>query len=357
MFSAIRKRVRKVGYPPGTPIYTGDKSNKETLVTIINYDDEESKEVDGMSFSQSLEALKKMSHRPTWVNIEGLGNVKEIEEIAAFYKLHPLTVEDILNIEQRPKLDEYDHYLFLTLRAFNWNRKETMVTTEQISFVLGKNYILSFQEFNTTRFSAISKRLQAIPKKGLQQQGCDYLLYRFIDEVVDEYFIILDLLSDKMEKVEQNVISNPTPKNARTVYQLKRQLFIIRKAIWPLREVINHIMNDQNNLINPKMNVFFRDLYDHAVQAIDTLETFRDIISTTLDMYFSSITNRMNEIMKTLTVISTIFIPITAVASIYGMNFDYLPGLHTPLGCLFAFGVMTFTTVSMLIYFRRKNWL
>lgn len=354
MFSEVSHRLKKVGQLPGTPIYTGEKKNTITRFSIVLYDKDQAHVINAEKFSTVLKELK--SAQVTWMNIEGLGNLKEIEEVGEFYKIHPLTLEDILNVEQRPKVELFDNYLFLTLRALNFNKHHQVFSTEQLSFIINESSILTFQEFDTTRFAGIKKRLESSPKR-LKQHSADYLLYRFVDEIVDEYFVVLNTLGEEMERVERKIVANPTPQNARHIYRLKRQLLILRKAIWPMREVVNHLLHDENDFIKSNMRIYLRDLYDHIVQAIDTLETFRDMLSSMLDMYFSSLTNRMNEIMKTLTIISTIFIPITAIASIYGMNFYNLPGINWRFGYPLIFILMIFIAGCMLIYFRRKKWL
>lgn len=354
MFSEVHGRLKKIGQPPGTAMYTGEKINTGTSINALVFDSKQAKEVD---FDFLKTENLNVKNQTIWINVEGLSQTNEINELASIFELHPLTIEDILNIEQRPKVDFFDKYIYVTLRALKWNANKLSLTTEQISFILGKNFIISFQEYDTNRFYSLRKRIDAISKQGLKKNGADYILYRLIDEIVDEYFVVFNSISDEMEVIEQNIIYDPTPKHAKSVYIMKNQLVILRKAIWPMREVVNHLLNDQNHFISTGMHVYLRDLYDHVAQSIDTLETFRDMLSTNLDMYFSSLTNRMNEIMKTLTIISTIFIPITAVASIYGMNFDNLPGIHNRSGYLIVFSVMLLVTFIMLIYFKKQKWL
>lgn len=354
MFSEVRHRARKAGQPPGTPVYTG-KVTTPPRISLINYSSTDFHEVTGHSLQDCFSKQKPLEM--TWIQVDGLSDIKLIEEVGKHYNLHPLTLEDILTVQQRPKIEEFEDYLFLTLKTLSWNSRKLTFTVKQISCVLGTNFVLSFQERETDLFKPVVDRLKSTTTQRMRQQGSDYLLYRLIDTVIDNYFVILEAIGEQIENVEESIVSMPTPKNSRTLYRLKRQMLILRKAIWPLREVINHLTQADEDYITSYTRVYLRDAYDHIVQAIDTVETFRDMLSSMLDVYLSSVTNRMNEVMKTLTVIATIFIPMTWVASIYGMNFDYMPELHYKLGYPIALGVMLIISILMLIYFRKKKWL
>lgn len=354
MFSEVRKRVKKAGLPPGTLTYTGNKKNVETTLTVINYGVDHYDEMVTTRLEECAQLLAKPG--TTWVHVEGLNNVPLIEALANRYDLHPLTVEDILNVEQRPKVEEFTGYLFVTLKVLHLKAKTGTFTTKQLSLVLGKDFLLSFEEYDTQRFHNIAARLKSTPKQRLREQGSDYLLYRLIDTVIDEYFIVLESLGEQIEVMEEHIIASPTPQNARVIYRLKRQMLLLRKAIWPMREAISHLMNCEESLISKFTRVYLRDVYDHTVQAIDTVETFRDILASMLDMYLSSLTNRMNEIMKTLTIITTIFIPITAIASIYGMNFSNMPGQNWQYGFATVMVVIVIITAVMMLYFHLKKW-
>lgn len=356
MFSEVRKRVTKAGQAPGTPIYTGKYTNKETLITVIAYDPQHAKKMTGTKIEDCL--TERKPGESIWVNVEGLNDIDTINQIAQRFNLHPLTVEDILNIEQRPKIEEFEGYIFVTLKVLHLkNDKKSIFSVKQISIIIGKDFVLSFQELDTTLFNSLETRLLSDPTQRLREQRSDYLAYRLIDIIVDQYFVVLEAIGDQIEIVEEHIISHPEPQNARTIYRLKRQILLLRKAIWPMREALSHLMHSETNLISKFTNLYLRDVYDHAVQAIDSVETFRDMLSSMLDMYLSSLTNRMNEVMKTLTIIATIFIPITAIASIYGMNFQYIPGLYEHWGFAAIFGLMIAVAVAMLIYFRKKKWI
>lgn len=355
MFSEVRKRAKKSGLPPGTPSYTGDKAKAASSVTMITYDIQHHEE----KVSKTLEAFSfdPQSSGVTWVNVEGLSDTSIVEELAKRFNLHPLTVEDILNVEQRPKVEEFEGYLFITLKQLVWQTKSSTFAISQLSLVCGHNFVLSFQEHDTTLFDSIKKRLQSNSHQRMREHGSDYLVYRLIDTVIDEYFVVLEVLGDQIEKAESQIVSSPNTQSSRIIYRLKRQLLLLRKAIWPMREALSHLMHVEDKLITPFTRVYLRDVYDHTVQAIDTLETFRDMLSSMLDMYISSLTNRMNEVIKTLTIIATIFIPITFIASIYGMNFTYMPELHWRYGYPAVWCLILVITGMMMVYFRRKKWL
>ena len=355
MFPDVHKRAKKAGQPPGTAVYTGDVSNTVTHITVITYNTHDFHETSGIKIDEVLPSATEEG--VTWVNVEGLHDTALIEQIAIRFNLHPLTIEDILNVDQRPKVEEFEGYIYTTLKLLIWNAKTNTFNMEQLSIVFSQNFVLSFQENETPLFEAIRKRLRSGPNQRLRQQGSDYLVYRLIDAVVDQYFVVLEALGDQIENIEERIIASPTAQNSRTLYRLKRQMLLLRKAIWPMREAIGHLSHVEGKMITQFTRLYLRDVYDHTVQAIDTLETFRDMLSSMLDMYLSSLTNRMNEIMKTLTIITTIFIPITSIASIYGMNFDYIPELHWHWGYPTVLSVMLAIVLIMLLYFRRRKWI
>ncbi len=354
LFSELRKRAKKAGQPPGSAVYTGGKKATETHITVLTYSEHDFHEYHGKTLAETLPPKKEPG--VTWIHIEGLENVEQIQQLAKTYNIHPLTVEDILNVDQRPKVEEFESYLFITIKMLTWNIKKRAFSAEQISFVLGKDFLLSFQERENTQFKKIRERMQSSSNQRMRQQGSDYLTYRLMDSIVDYYFVVLEGLGDQIEKAEDAIISNPTPQNTRTIYRLRRQLMILRKVIWPMREAISHL-TQLENIFTSFTRIYLRDLYDHVVQAIDTIETFRDILASMLDVYLSSLSNRMNEIMKTLTIIATIFIPITFIASFYGMNFQHMPELHWHYGYEMVIGIMAIMICVMLVYFYRKKWL
>ncbi len=355
MFSGLRKQAKKAGQPPGTAIYTGKKKDVATKISVLIFSEHDFHEAQGKTLKECLPATKEFG--TTWIHIEGLQDVALLQELAKKYHIHPLTIEDILNIDQRPKVEEFEGYIYITLKMLTWHAKRHIFTTEQISFIVGKDFLLSFQEGESEHFKQIRERLRGVSNQRMRQQGSDYLAYRLMDSVVDYYFIVLEGIGDQIEKVEDLIIVDPQQKNTRTIYRLKRQMMILRKAIWPMREAVSHLTQMEGSFITPFTRIYLRDLYDHVVQAIDTVETFRDMLASMLDIYLSSLTNRMNEIMKTLTIIATIFIPITFIASLYGMNFVNMPELHWHWGYFMVLGLMSVVVFIMLIYFRRKKWI
>jgi magnesium transporter len=355
MFREVRKRARKAGQPPGTLVYTGDRKVTIPTITIINYNADAFHEQKGTDLDTDF--LSENKTGTTWINVEGLQDIELIKKIADHYQLHPLTIEDILNNDQRPKVEEFENYIYITTKMLKWSGKTKNFRIEEFSIIIGKNYILTFQDCKTPLFDDLHERLRSTTKQRLREQGSDYLAYRLIDTIVDHYFIVLEILGNQIEKIEEKIITAPTPQNARTIYRLKHKLLILRKSIWPMREVISHLLQISQDTISSFTHVYLRDVYDHAVQAIDTLETFRDMLSNILDIYLSSLTARMNEIMKVLTMIATVFIPITFLASVFGMNFDNMPELHWHYGYYIVLGIMLIVAVWMIFYFKRKKWL
>lgn len=356
MFSEVRKRSKKAGQPPGTLIYTGNKKAFIPYVTVITYSETDFRETSGPNLE---ECLKDQIENPitTWINIDGLHDLALIQELAARYHLHPLTIEDILNVEQRSKLEEFDDYIFITLKVLRWNTKKSTFSIEELSLIIGEGYILTFFEQPNAIFDSIREKIRNSSHQPLRKSSSDYLAYRLIDTVVDFYFVVLEGLGYQIEQNEDAILANPTKQNLRTLFRLKRKMLLLRKAIWPIRDVVSHLLKIEGNLFSPYMHIYMRDVYDHTVQAMDTVETYREMLSNMLDIYLSTLTNRMNEIMKVLTIIATIFIPVTFIASIYGMNFIHMPELHMKYGYPVTLSVMGTVILIMLYYFYRKNWL
>src|SRR3990167_7590006 len=291
MFTDLKKRVKKTGQPPGTAIYTGDDKTKPTVITVNIFDANQCTVKTGSTLQEVLP--DKKSDGITWVNIEGLHDVDLIKALAERFQMHPLTVEDILNVEQRPKVEEFADYLFVTLKTLHLQNSKTVFLVGQFSIVLGKDFILTFLESKTSVFDSILNKLHSAIHQKLREQSVDYLAYRLIDALVDEYFVVLEQLGEQIELVEEKIISEPTPQNARTIYKLKRSVLVLRKAIWPMREAISHLLYAENTMITKYTRIYLRDVYDHTMQAIDTIETFRDMLSSLLDMYLSGLTIRM----------------------------------------------------------------
>lgn len=354
MFSEVRNRAKKAGSPPGVAKYMGDKKSSP-VITYTVYSPTTFQEKSHATLEDCFAETKEDDIK--WINVEGISDVGLMKELTGHFDIHPLTLEDILNVEQRPKVEEFENYIFVTLKVLMWHEKDETFLTQQVSIILGERYILSFHELDTTLFDTIRDKMRSSANQNMRKHGPDYLMYRLIDTIVDEYFVVMEGVSDKIENIEEEIVENPTAVQASNIYQLKRQILLLRKSVWPMREAISHLMHAENELVSKFTLIYIRDVYDHTVQAIDTLETFRDMLTGMLDMYLTSLTNRMNEIMKTLTIITTIFIPITAIASVYGMNFDHMPGTQWTFGYPIVILVMITIAILMMIYFRRKKWL
>lgn len=348
------KVSKKVGLPPGTLIHIGDKKDEKTRITIIEYDGTEFRERDISSLDEY--AAPEDKSVVTWVNIDGVHNLEVIEKAGALFNLHPLTLEDIVNTEQFPKIEDYGDYLFIVLKMLSYGDTDSL-DIEQVSLCLGSGFLVSFQEGREDNIlSPIRERIRN-GKGRIRKMGVDYLAYSVIDAIVDHYFTILEKLGERIETLEDEVVENPEQKIINDIHQLKRQLINVRRSIWPLREVLNIMGRGDSALITDSIHPYLRDVYDHTIRIIETIEAFRDILAGILDIYLSNISNRINAVMKVLTIIATIFMPLTFIAGLYGMNFKYMPELEWRLGYPLILIVMTAIGVSMLIYFRRKKWL
>ncbi len=352
---SFKVRSKKAGLPPGSLVHIGEKKAEETRVTILDYDEAHVEEKEAKTVGECF----PFKDRPTatWINVEGVSDVEAIERLGACYGLHPLVLEDILNTDQRPKMEDFEQYSYIVLKMLTYREASGQVETEQISLVLGQNFILSFQEGKEGDvFGPIRERIKT-GKGRIRKMGVDYLAYTLIDAVVDNYFIILEKLGERIESLEEALVVNPTTGTLREIHSLKREMVFLRKAVWPLREVISSLQRGESSLIQDSTRVYLRDVYDHTIQVIDSIETFRDMVSGMLDIYLSSVSNRLNAVMKVLTIITTVFMPLTFIAGIYGMNFKYMPELERPWGYPAVLLVMFGIGTSMLIYFRKKKWL
>ena len=358
MKKAAKKRTQNykkhVGQIPGALVYTGEKTENKLQIQSFDYDKDTVEE----TILQHIEDAVpyKDTDSVTWININGLHYVEEIQRVGEQYGLHPLVLEDIVNTSQRPKIDEYEGYLFVVLKMLYYDKDEN-ITIEQVSLVLGKNYVLTFQEAKGDVFDTIRDRLRH-GKGRIRTLKSDYLLYTLIDAVVDHYFSIVETLGNKIEDLETDLFAGQTKENINIeVQQLKREILKVRRAIFPLREVINRIEKIEHPLIYKRTIAYFRDIYDHLIQVSENIDIYREMIWSLMDMYMTTISNKMNEVMKLLTIIATIFIPLTFIAGIYGMNFDNIPELHYKYSYHFLWGIMIVIFVGMLFYFKRKKWL
>lgn len=349
------KRFSKsAGLAPGTLIHVGERMLSNVRITLFDYDEEHFIEKQVVSVEECFEYKKTPSI--SWINIDGLHEVSVIETVGNRFEIHPLILEDILNTAQRPKFEDMEKNVFVVLKMLRFDEDGKKIISEQVSFVLMHNCVVSFQENIGDVFEPVRDRIRN-SKGRIRKMGADYLMYAMLDAVVDNYFTILEKLDEKIESLEEQLIGNPTEKTLEEIHSLKRELIYLRKSVWPLRELINGMERSESKLITKTTGVYLRDVYDHTIQVIDTVEGFRDMVGGILDVYLSSISNRMNAVMKVLTIIATIFIPLTFIAGIYGMNFKYMPELEWRWGYLGVLGLMTAMGIGMVIYFKRKKWL
>ncbi len=348
------KKTHKIGLAPGALIYTGEKKLEVVLINIITYD-----EVDFYEESISLDQLEehlKMKKKVLWIDIIGLHDVEVLEKIGLIFGIHKLTLEDILNVDQRPKMEAFEDYLFAAMKMIQCPTPESPIDDEQISFVLKDGILLTFQEKKGDVFEFVRSRL-IDPKRAIRQRKADYLLYALLDAVIDNYFIVMENIGERIENLESQAMSSPGSQTLNALYLQRREMMDLRRTVYPLREVIGSFDKYADDKISLETRPFIRDLYENTIQVIETMEVFRDMSSGVLDLYMNSLSNRMNNIMKVLTIISTIFIPLSFVAGVYGMNFDNMPELHWKYGYFYVVGGMGLAIVAMLVFFRKKDWI
>jgi len=355
------RRPRKRYQPPGTPPGTlrkpeVDRVSKVT-VRVLDYGPDTVEERH-LGAVEECFALRDTS-TVTWIDVTGLQDVDLIQRLGNHFKLHPLALEDVLNTGQRPKLEDFDDHCFIVMKEL---RFDGALQTEQISLFLGVGWVITIQEAPEDPFEPVRERLRK-GKGRIRRMGADYLAYALIDALVDGAFPILEKLGEHLEDLEKDLVGSPTRKLLQEIYALRRELLYLRRAIWPQREVIHALQREDSHLVQPETRVYLRDCYDHTIQILDLLETYRDLAAGMLDLYISSVSNRLNEIMKVLTIMSSIFIPLTFIAGVYGMNFNpaagpwSMPELNWPWGYPAVLGVMVGVAGLLLYYFRRKRWL
>jgi len=344
--------LKTPGSPPGTLVYTGEYFENKPSIELIGYNgtDAERKEI-------SVEDLDKIDDsRVFWLNINGLSDTSLIEKIGSAFSINSLVLEDILHTSQRPKVEFYSEYMFAVMKMIYFDNESSRLTFEQISIVLTKNGVISFQEKPGDVFDGIRRRI--IENKGIVRSNkADYLAYLIMDAVTDHYFHILEKFGEDIEEIEDLIVYKPDTSSISALHEVKRNLIMLRKSVWPLREVISGIERDDTGIISKELRFYIRDLYDHTIQIMDTVETQREMTAGLLDIYLSTLSNKMNEVMKVLTIIATIFIPLTFVAGVYGMNFAFMPELHFRWGYPAVLIGMFVLFLGMLYYFRKKKWI
>ncbi len=348
----IKRHSAKAGLPPGALVLVGNQRDEPVTIELIDYSEDQAELSDVDDVTELKESLETST--VSWVNINGIHNTDAIAAIGKVYNIHNLVLEDILNTDHRPKVEPFEDYVFFTMKMM-WYNEDDDLEKEQISIVFGKPYVLCFQERKGDIFDPIRERIRE--DSGLiRKKGTDYLVYRLIDSVVDNYFIIIEHIEEKVEVLEELITADVEEDQTRNIQYLKREIITLKRALVPLREAVSGLEKGVSDLIDPENEKYFRDVYDHLIQIADNLETNREVLSGLMDMQMANMSNRMNQVMKVLTVIATIFIPLTFIAGIYGMNFDHMPELHFKYGYFVVWGVMLAVFVVMLIFFRRKKW-
>jgi magnesium transporter len=349
-----KRRSRKAGLPPGTLVHIGERTSEQTRVRVLAYDE-------GSCTERELDSIGDLApllgqSRVTWVNIDAVHDVALMEQLGKTFNLHPLVLEDMVNTDQRPKVEDYGDYAYIVLKQLSYDEAAGEVVSEQVSLILGRNFVLSVGEREGDVFDNVRERIRN-SKGRIRSLNPDYLLYRLIDAIVDHYFLALETLGDRIERLEERVISDTSAEVLHEIDRIKWEILFLRRAVWPLREVLNELEHEEYELIEERTEIYFRDVYDHSIQVIDTIETYRDLLAGMMDLYQSNVNLRLNQVMKVLTVISTIFLPLTFLAGVWGMNFLYMPELYEPHGYYWALGAMATLALGMVVYFKRKGWM
>ncbi len=347
------QRSKKKGLAPGTLVHIGEKHAARVRITTVEFNETTWKVREAVDAAECATFTPDSAVR--WVDVAGIHSVDVIAGIGAKFGIHPLVLEDILNTGQRPKLETWNTYTYIVLKMLRYDATKNEISSEQVSIVLGKDTVISFREKDGDEFHPIVGRIANESSK-MRSMGADYLAYALIDAIVDNYFAVLEQLGDNIERLEEEMLAAPDRETAKKIHYLKRELIFIRQSGWPLREVVSALERGESPQVHEPSQVYLRDLYDHVIQIIETIELFRDMLSGMIDIYLSSINNRMNEVMKLLTIITTIFIPISFIAGVYGMNFDFMPGIHMRYGYYAAVAIMIAIALLMVAYFRKKKW-
>lgn len=349
------KRKSKLGLPPGSIIFTGQRKMEEILVSVICYSETGYEEFSPTTLEELFKLIANCKGT-LWINIDGLHEEEAIEKICGHFGIHKLTTEDILSIGQRPKLDEHSDYIHAVLKMFMIAVEEDTIEDEQLSFILKNNTLITFQEKTGDVFNSVRKRIKE-GKGFIRKRGASYLFYALMDSVVDHYFLILESIGEKLEDLENQLLENPDTNTLNKLHGVRRETLYLRRSVYPLREVVGRFEKLEEPFVSEDSRVFIRDLYDHTIQVIETIEVFRDMASGLLDLYMNSVSNKMNEIMKVLTIMASIFIPLTFIAGVYGMNFENMPELEWRYAYFVVLGLMFLAAVLMLVYFKRKKWM
>ena len=354
MTKLIRRGKSKAGLPPGSLVYVGEKNRPLMRITLFDYDSERYVEKAITNLEECVPFKEQKT--VTWINVDGLTDTAFIAKLDQLFGVHPLVLEDIVNTDQRPKMEDYAEYIYVVLKMLYIEGKTQDIVSEQLSLIIGPNYVLSFQEKEGDYFDNIRDRIRKA-KGRVRKMGADYLAYVLLDTIVDNYFLVLEKMEENIARVEERLMATVGKTSSSEIHHLKRDLIVLRRQISPVRELVNALQRADSKLIHKATEIYLRDLHDHVISVVDAIESFRDILSGLHDIYLSSINLKMNEIMKVLTVISTIFIPLTFITGIYGMNFKFMPELEWKTGYFEILAVMAVLALTMMLYFKRKKWL
>jgi len=351
--SLFRTPAKKIGLPPGSLIHIGEQKMERPIFSYIDYSDDHYITQSDVSLDDCLQF--KNPRTVSWINLDGVHDIHQVEAFGKAFDLHPLILEDILNTNHPPKFEEFENIALIIMKMFYFDEQSFRIQAEQISMVLTADNVLTFQEQPGDVFNEVRGRL--LRKSGrIRQRGADYLAYALLDSVVDSYFHILEKVGDRLDYLETELINHPSHELLQQVHQMKGQLIFLRKTVWPVRELIGKLLHSESPLIHETTNVFLRDLYDHGLQVQETVESFRDSASGLVELYMSSVSQRTNEVMQVLTIMASIFIPLTFIAGIYGMNFETMPELKWRYGYAMVWGIMILCLCGMLWFFKRKKW-
>ena len=349
----VVKRGDKLGAAPGTLLHIGRHKQVSAGIQFINYGADELEE----SIISDLDGYRRAetAGQVSWLNVDGVADPAMMETLGQQFQLHPLVMEDILNTDQRPKVEDYQGYLYIVLRMLQYDKSRQQIHSEQLSLVLGEDYVLSFQERSGDVFDGVRERLRA--GRRIRFMRSDYLAYALLDAVVDHYFEMLEYIAEQVEELEDQVISTPGPDTLARMHHYKREMLLLRKSIWPLRELLSRLSRDESPLISEETRLYLRDVYDHVIHVMDSIDTIRELLVSMLDLYLSSVSKRTNEIMKVLTIFASLFMPLTFIVGVYGMNFDVMPELRWVWGYPAVMLVMLLMVVGLLVFFRRRRWI
>jgi magnesium transporter len=349
----MKRMAAKANLPPGSLVHTGNGRGRAPEIQVLVYGPQQCelrhpKDPSRIPFAPEGGVL--------WVIVTGVEDAGTLEALGGHFGLHPLVLEDVMNVGERPKLEDFGDYVFVLLKLLSYEDDNDEILTHQVSVVMGRNWVISFHEEQHPMVETIQRRIQDGVGR-FRQAGADYLAYALIDIIVDQFFVVLEMIEDDMERLELEVVQNPGPDMLQRIHRLKNAMIVLRKSVWPLREVLGALQRGETPLVQERTQVYLRDVYDHTIQIIDTVETFRDVLSGLVDIHLSSVSNRLNEVMKMLTIIATVFMPLSFLAGVYGTNFKHLPELEWPYAYPTFWAICIATAGLMLRYFRRRQWL